>query len=385
MTLVFNRRRKAPQTHVLIIGVGGYRHLMGHPVGPQMKDPYLFGGLGQLTSPPLSAIEMIDVFTEAPDAWRPPLGSVDVLISPHPSNPEPAGAGVKFTNPTGANIKRAFRAWWARCNSETENAAVLYLCGHGIQYDEQYFLASDFGANPLDPWENAIAVDSTIKGLWHNKAQTQCVYVDACREIVPATSEISKVNARPLAPYYPGNQTYNVYDIDIRAVAPSEQAFASPNSTAYFTQALSRALRGGAATEDDTTGDWLVTIEGVAAKFHDIVSELAPHRGETPRPHPGRSTVLYQPPATPMVNLTIGCRPDVANEIADLSYKPNSGKPDNDELVARGERQLAPWTIPVAAGYYTLYAAFDPDCEFNAASRQLLVTPPARRPELQVK
>jgi hypothetical protein len=166
MALVYEKLGDGPRTHVLGIGVGGYRHLDGGP--SPMGDPLLHGGVTQLSSPPLSALALRDrLVATNPDAWRAPLGSVDLLVSPHPEHPWPDGAGVKLEEPTMSNIKIAFDAWKKRCDSDSGNVAILYFCGHGLEKDEQYVLASDFGANENRMWENAIAVDSTIGGLSH--------------------------------------------------------------------------------------------------------------------------------------------------------------------------------------------------------------------------
>ena len=160
-----------------------------------MSDPYAFGGLGQLTSPPRSALELIDLFAGSdPGSWRAPLGTVDALISPHPADPQPR-PGMHFAEPTMANIERAFDAWWDGADRNADNVAILYFCGHGIEGDEQYLLASDFGATEHRPWSNAIAIDSTIKGRWHNRAQTRCVFIDACREVTPVIGSMPRIDA----------------------------------------------------------------------------------------------------------------------------------------------------------------------------------------------
>ena len=382
MALVYQRRLRGPQTHVLIVGVGGYRHLEGHPQGPRMRDPYSYGGLGQLTSPPVSAVEMIHTFRDAdPDSWRAPLGTVDALISPHHRNPYPDGPGVSFTNPTAANLKRAYDAWWRRCNQHSDNVAILYLCGHGIQGDEQYFLASDFGASERRRWDNAIAVDSTIKGLWHNRAETQCVFVDACREIVPASKTIVPIRGTTLDQFTEGDPTYYKYPLVLKAVAASERAFAREGSTAYFTRAVSKALSGAAAVEDDATGEWAVTTAGIAAKIHDILTEVSPERTHTAEPTQGTSTSLRNLREPPLVILRVDCDPSAAHALAALSCDSTI---DPSVHFERSGRDAQTWELPLPAGYYTLAARFQATSEYQNASRPVLASPPHRHPKLKV-
>jgi hypothetical protein len=381
MTLVFNSRRPGPQTHVLIIGVGGYRHLAGHPAGLRMRDPYAFGGLGQLTSPPRSALELIDLFAGSdPGSWQAPLGTVDALISPHPADPQPR-PGMRFAVPTMANIERAFDAWWRRCDRNPGNVAILYFCGHGIEGDEQYLLASDFGANEQRPWSNAIAIDSTIKGLWHNRAQTQCVFIDACREVTPAIGSTPRIDAPALAVYDRDRERHNVYDLVLKAVATTERAFASPSTAAYFTKALRRALEGAAAEEDDVSGEWLVTTASIAAKIHDILAEEAPHRPPNPQPQPGRPVMLRRPPGPPVVKVLVDCDPAAANNVASMSCQSSD---DPGLKFERGDPEPTTWEVPVPAGYYTLTACFEPESGYREARRSLLASPPTRRPKLRV-
>lgn len=347
-----------------------------------MRDPYAYGGLGQLTSPPVSAIEMIELFRDStPDQWIAPLGTIDALISPHPDDPHVGAAGDGFTEPTMANLRRAFRSWWDRCNRDHGNVAILYLCGHGIEADEQYFLASDFGADELSPWQNAVAVDSTIKGLWHNQAATQCVFVDACREVVPAAKEALRIDAPALAHYSRDRTTHVAHPLELKAVAPTERAFASLNSVAYFTKALKLALAGGAA-EEDAAGEWVVTTSSIAHHFYDIFAEVAPHRSESPSPRPGRPTVLYRPPTPPSVTVEVRCNPAEALDEAHLSCRPDG---TSDAVFTREPPEGTAWELKVPAGYYRVMATFDQGSRYRDDDQPLLASPPRRGRELTVR
>jgi hypothetical protein len=387
VALVYNARRSGPQTHVLAIGVGGYRHLPGYrnlpgsarrrPMRP-MRDPLLYGNLGQLSSPPVSALAVRDrILATDPCAWQVPLGTFDLLIAPHPDNPWPAGDGVTFSEPTLRNIEGAFGRWYDRCDSPG-NVAIFYFCGHGMEADEQYVLASDFGADDRSPWHNAIAIDSTIKGLWHCKAETQCVFIDACRRVTPATQSTPHIDARALATYSDANPTYVQYRLEGKPGARDEQAFSKPGEVSYFTEALLQAVLGAAAEEEDRTGAWVVTTGSVASKFYDVWKGVAPNRAETPSLIPSRPAILYRPPDPPAVRLAVGCDPFVALGSAHLSYRHQT------EPMA-GERGPAPevWKVGVKAGYYHVAARFA-DPPYHNDEKWVLAGPPRCSRDLKV-
>lgn len=377
MTLVYNARRSGPQTHVLAIGVGGYRHLPGYRNSPSsrqrtMRDPLLYGNPKQLSSPPVSVLAVRDrVLATDPGAWRAPLGTFELLIAPHPDNPWPAGNGVKFTEPTWRNIKQAFDRWYRRCDSPG-NVAIFYFCGHGLEGDEQYVLASDFGGDDLSPWHNAIAIDSTIKGLWHCKAETQCVFIDACRGVTAATQSTPRIDARALATYSDDNPTYVKYPLEIKAVARTEQAFGKLGEVSYFTEVLLQALLGAAAEEEDGTGAWVVTTGSVASNFYDVLEQVAPNRAGTPSPRAGRPAILYRPPIPPVVRLAVGCEPVAALGSARLSYR-HQTKPKKADK--RGPASEV-WNVDVEAGYYYVAASFDQRDLYHDGEESVLARPP---------
>ena len=287
----------------------------------------------------------------------------------------------KHPERTRGNIQQAFREWWKHCDTHADIIAIFYFCGHGLEADEQYVLASDFGADEeFLPWQNVIAIDTTIKGLWRNKAQTQCVFVDACREVTEAGRSTPKISGSGLKTYVQGNGPRPRHTLEIRAVAAEERAFARPESTSYFTAALVAALEGAAAEEDPQTGEWVVSTTSMTARFFDVLAEVAPHRTETPQPLPGWPTVLYRPPKPPTVNVTVDCDPRDALRIARLSCMAMEG----DAKFERAEPEPSPWTQLVPAGYYRVVAKFGPGAEFANRQETLLASPPRRGRMLRV-
>jgi hypothetical protein len=247
-----------------------------------------------------------------------------------------------------------------------------------MEGDEQYVLASDFGADDLSPWHNAIAIDSTIKGLWHCRAETRCVFVDACRGVTAASQSSPRIDARALVTYSEARTTYVKYPLEVKAVARTQQAFGRPNEVSYFTKAVLHALLGAAAEEEDATGDWVVTTGSIASKFHDVLEDIAPNRAGDPSPKAGRPTILYYPPDPPPVKLAVGCEPHEALELASLSWRHHT-KPLHDK------RGRAPeiWKVEVEAGYYSVAARFD-DPRYRDGEETVLAAPPRRSRNLKV-
>ena len=196
--LFFSTGKPGPGLHALVIGVGAYAHLEGGS-GTEIEDPLRYGNLGQLTSPPRSALAFANWLRESNhDRWKAPLATIELLISPAPSDPDPAGSSLIFPDATIDGILAAFDAWTQRCGSDANNVAVFYFCGHGLQSEEQILLASDFGRYS-NHFRGAFAFDSTREAFLQRLPKTQCFFVDACREVtVGVVENLGGATAQPL-------------------------------------------------------------------------------------------------------------------------------------------------------------------------------------------
>lgn len=151
MTTVFisgNRTNvNSAGTHVLIVGVGEYPCLLGGDSVRLLDKPM---GLGQLSSPPLSAVALADWFigrqTLGPEVDEPvgfhnpnaPLASVEMLVSPGLSYQCRDCTNVAVEPTTRDNIDCSYGAWVERAKSHAGNIAVFYFCGHGIAGSSDY-------------------------------------------------------------------------------------------------------------------------------------------------------------------------------------------------------------------------------------------------------
>lgn len=180
--------RRAAETHVFIVGVGEYPCLVGGK-GTLLEDTM---GLGQLSSPPVSAAALASWFLgrqghsgaavgfNNPDA---PLATVEMLLSPAQSYAGPGLAEVPVAAATHANIVQSFKLWKDRVAAHDGNVAVFYFCGHGVKGVNDYLLPSDFGAlNPNNPWGEAIDIKITAEAMRRLSSGPLYFFIDACRK-----------------------------------------------------------------------------------------------------------------------------------------------------------------------------------------------------------
>jgi Caspase domain len=381
--LFFSLEKPGPGLHALVIGVGGYAHLEGGKAGKdsEIEDPLQYGNLGQLTSPPRSALAFANWLRGSNhDRWKAQLATIDVLISPAPSDPDPAGSGIIFPEPTIDGIRAAFDAWMRRCCSDADNVAVFYFCGHGLQSEEQILLASDFGRFS-NHFTGAFAFDSTREAFLQRLPKTQCFFVDACREItVGVVENLGGATALPLKEPKTYARRRCEHDLTLQSSAPFESAFAPRDDVSYFTTALMNALQGGAASTDEY-GEWVIETYGVTSSIDELLQAVSGRSQPTAKGLGLAPTVLYRLDHAPHARLILQCEPPMAHAKAALSYEPIPPPPG--VRVERKAPSSAAWHEMVTAGYYTVGAAFA-DATFPNVTQTVLVRPPSTPRKLRV-
>lgn len=373
----------APMIHALIVGVGDYTHLIGGSKFRTEPAKYVMG-LKQLTSPQVSAQKLanwlIQKLTTTHQPSR-PLGTVELLLSPV-AYTDAQGNATAVEEGTFDNIKKAFGRWHTRCHRNADNIAVFYFCGHGLEWEKTYLLASDFGASKATPWENAIDFDITRMGfLGDCQARTVCCFVDACREVSVDQIQQLNVAARPLW----DASTLPVGDRDapiFKAARSGEKAHGPANSESYFVGALIRCLEQFGAHWQPTGGTWKVNTNslGLALKQlmrRTIIKGVGPGAcdvgGYSNTPDP---TDLLRLPGVASVMAEITYDPDTALEHAVLSYGPSgSGLPPRRRLPPKAE----PWPLELPAGTYDLAAQFIGSAYPARTVSQQVISPPFTR------
>jgi len=367
MTLIHGTQAHTggPQTHVLIIGVGRYRHLAGG-AGPHN---FILPPLGQLKSPPVSARALADWFTGGEhNNLAAPLGSVELLLS-DASNQQykPPGAGtssVAIENATMSNIERAFNEWEARCNAHAVNIAFFYFCGHGLQKDSPLLLPEDFAQNKNNPWLTAIDFNRTYRGMGQSQAETQYYVIDACRDY--STTMLQDLDL--------GGQTLKHANITalknrtaptLFATARGLPAFGDTGGKSRMTTALIECLTGVGA--EKVSGKWIVSTSSLGESVQKLVNvtnaNLPEHQKQLVDPSVGEyalgNRILHELKSgmTPPVHVSLGCLPDRALPDA-LFYHVRGGS--KIQAAARG-----PWSTIIPAGVYDFGVSFSAG-PFNA-------------------
>lgn len=278
MTTVYQRPdHTGAGTHVFVIGVGNYPYLVGGS-NRLASNPL---GLGQLTSPPVSARTLTDWFlaplTNATAAGfnnnSAPLASLEALISDTaPMTLSSPQGEVQVAPATLNNIQQGFEAWLSRLRSDPGNIGVFYFCGHGVMVADHYLLAEDFGASENRPWENAFDISNTLRAMTREVNGALYFFIDACREI-------SRDIAFTLGADPPALKAVNLKKPVIctsvsliEAAGEGKLAFAAEGSVSRFTQALLTAMSGYCGIGTPGSNRWTVDGEALAAAVRKLLS-----------------------------------------------------------------------------------------------------------------
>jgi hypothetical protein len=373
MSLVFDRIGDCPQTHVLIIGIGGY---------PWLKDGLkwspgqnvFFASMGQLSSAPVSAaafyktvIDLHEGGESKQDQWIRPLGSIELLISDVPGT-HPILPSLEYDGATWENIYEAYRQWKKRCDSHPDNVAIFYFCGHGLEKANQYLLAEDFGKLEGNPWRHAINIDQTRRAFHGCKAETQVFFIDACRLVaLDFLDRDIDIAALDHAEHLGQDCKYNLTQ---KAAAHNESAFGRVNTASIYTSALIKVLRGQAASVADE--EWVIETRDISGRIHELMDMVEPGQGYDQRcTHTSNmTTTLIRFNEPPDVIISLTCDPEEALAVAELSCL----NADSKALQSRPPLPT-PWDVNVKAGIYLVSARFLED-RYRPASKHVTANPP---------
>jgi hypothetical protein len=376
--LVHNEPVAGPATHAIILGVGAYPHLNGGG-GAVTPD---HDGMGQLSSPPISARAFADWLIRSFNHPGKPLSTVALLVS--------AATAERFENPrthracdvepaTSATATTAIKEWKERGDGNAANLMIFYFCGHGItEGTVTALLLADFGADPQNSLEGAIDLYRLRLGLQRCRATEQCFFIDACRTrsatLATAQGYAGKIVVQPgrrdptwerpvLAPVF-----YATFDGD--------KAYGLPGKPSFYSQALIKALEGWGA--DDENGTWRVTTSRLADVLEDAVKRKAQEfdRLQLTNSDAMNKIYLHHLTGSPTVPIYVTSEPPLAS-ISDATL--NYGLSGSALLPAPpAGRSGTDWEIEVSAGIYD-FAAHYPTGETGEA-RNMTVRPPPYRP-----
>ncbi len=363
-----------PGTHVFVVGVGAYPHLKDGvgPINPLHRE------MGQITSPPISAMAMLEWVDRTLNNPQAPLKSIEVLISqPGAANYTDANGLAQQIDPaTWANFEAAVAAWFNRANTDPENVAMFYFCGHGIGDGvNTHLLLGDAGASP-DLLRHALHVDAFRVAMGGCAAQKQIYLIDACRTVDLATVLNPYVPAQSGLP--PGNvlQMFNGWNPVLHSARKGEPAFGTPGEVSDFTKALLQGLTRCAVFQPYGR-DWAVSPQELQKAIAALLDDFS---GKPQCPADGIAGVGFQLhvlPGAPEVVVHVALDQDHANSSAEISYTATG------QTVIRPDK-AHPWRTFMPYGQCSVQASFAPPSTLTAAPVQTFLVPPFQNILLEV-
>jgi hypothetical protein len=368
----------APATHVMAVGVGAYPHLEGGS-GPPAAATW---SLRQLTSPPRSAEAIARWFLERHRNADAPLGSVELLVS-DPAGPmnyagtAPDGGAIAAPVEPAAmpGVEAAVKRWFARAHTDERNVAVFFFCGHGVERgDAAALLTQEFGANALDPMDDAIDFDGFKLGMDRCRARRQLFVLDACRN-TPATllGMIGGLGRSIVAPNLLARVSDAPRDFPVvYATGQYQTAYGRPGQPSLFTQALLQGFEGSAS--DDVTGAWLVSTDRLVSAVSALLDLEARHGAPVQKAFVGGNSsgfVLHRP-GLPRVPVVVCCEPPALTAQARLEIARNGA------IVQSRPPAPDDWVLPLEVDLYDVAATLPAGVRHLA----LTVRPPYREARL---
>jgi hypothetical protein len=350
---VHQRAVDGPATHAIVIGVGDYPHLAG---GQGALSPH-HDGMGQLTSPPVSARRIAHWLIDKLDDPAKPLASVALLLSERRRRPfrNPATRVETAVQPaTIDNVDAALNEWRAAGDESPDNRLLFFFSGHGIaQGPDTALLLADFGARRHNALDGAIDFGEFHLAMDTCAARQQCYFVDACRASSDTLIETLRYKGRP------------IFQADVRQPRPAgpreaptyystlagEDAYGRAKKPSPFTEALLHSLDGAGA--DDSEGDWRVSTtrlkEAIDYEMKRVV-DAGGRRIQVPATNDLTTFFLHHVAGTPKATVFVGCRPEQAAEDADLTCV------SGGRIRARREPAPGEWEVRLPAGTYEFVA-----------------------------
>ena len=358
------------QTHILIIGAGLYPFL---PEGGGDHVATRTLGLRQLTSPPVSASVIADWALTELNNLDAPLGSVELLLSPPVYRPVEKAAlklnknpGTEIATPLAefSEIKLAFGRWFERLNRHEDNIALFYFCGHGVEAADRYLLPSNYGEDNMVPFSEFINFTQTFNKMNRCKAQTQCWFLDCCRDQpseVKSAAATGSVGQSLIGDIAGGTFFRNAPIFHASAVGRS--ATGPPGERSYFVEALTQCFKGtGVSPRSDDTDPYAVSTASLGSALSSVIPWLEKQYVDVSMSYEiGGSTNLPPKkihfPAEPFeVLASILCIPDQAHSIATLNVDDSQGISHLREATSSD-----PWRLRLHSGDCTIKGTFASD------------------------
>lgn len=393
MTVVYDSQNaNNPKTHVLIVGVGWYHELEFHS-GNKWRSK--FPGLqADLSSAVESAKVLADWFIgkcHNPDV---PLGTVELLLTTdqptcYYTPPQPGGLGQLTVDQASIReIQASFAKWFDYCNEDSDNVAVMYFAGHGIECASKLLLASDFLENINSPMAAVVDYDATFNLMARCRARNQFFFIDSCRlpnytiNLAPPNDLMHVLRAMPL-PVPTGRPNLSRNSLQLFATQMGKEASGPAGQPSRFVEALRNHLDelGACKSASSSSADWRVDHEHLGKyvlrsmlRDDKLKQRQLPDR-QAPEVWPQsnfESSVIHRLSGVPIVPVRFGCTPESANQFADFFLTDENGQIQPLQATKHGKE---PFDLPQRPGTYTFEATFQSGSYKKGASRVLVDTP----------
>ncbi|MFC1713682.1 caspase family protein [Candidatus Poribacteria bacterium] len=361
-------------THALIIGVGDYPYLQG---GSADSPTPMHGGMGQLSSPPLSARQIATWLMEDFSNPGKPLATVSMLISeqnPMPFSPPGSQAHIDIRSATLSNVEEAVEEWFRMGNQNEEHLLLFFFCGHGVADGiEQSLLLEDYGESPIKPMSGAIDFMAFHRGMRSCAASQQCYFVDACRTISDVAIDTSYAGD-PIVQDSLERSPGSIWETAVFfSTVVGEAAYGRTNEVTVYTEHLLAALDGTGSDDRAPDGKWRVSTSNLQIALSESMKRHG-YRNQFPVAMYMMDFYIHELAGLPKVPVSIYCEPESANCQATLSY--HKDRRMLDQRAPNPER----WETNILFGAYEFMA------EINSVKtgKSQRIRPPARDVRLEV-
>lgn len=374
MTTFRLKNTEGPGTHVFIIGVGNYPHL---------KDGSgrLSTGhreMGQLTSPPISAMEVlrwIDTTLHNPEA---PLKSIEVLISQAGDAQfiDSEGLSQQIDPASWDNYEDSVQAWKQRADSNPQNIAIFYFCGHGMGDGVNTYLLMEDAGRSAKLLRHATHLGALRLAMGHCKALKQMYLIDACRTVDLASVIDPYDTCQSGLPEPNVLQVFSGENPVLFSARQGEPAFGASGQVSIFTGALLHGLNRCAVFQPHGRS-WAVSPHHLQRAIAALMDDFS---GATHCHADGISGVGFQVhvlTTTPEVIVHVCLNNKAANESAEISYTSDGNRVIRPDF-------SHPWRTFVPGGQCLVEATFDPKVQFTANPLEIFMIPPFQNITLEV-
>lgn len=336
-------------THALVIGTSAYPH---RPLGlPDLP--------GAATSADMFARWLRERYCG--NGRR--LGSLRLLLAPSAEEKDRVSSGPGVLVPDRATVHQAVHEWARDCRTSSDNVAMLYVCGHGVQEtdDGALIFVHDAGSVVDDPLDGAIDIAGIRAGMTGDSSPArQWYFADACRVPSPAL-DVFKEPLRGGIRLDARRGARPAHRPVFFAAEPGTLSWQSEEGS-VFMRALRDCLDLHAIVPlADVNGGWGINAQSLLTALRQRVSQLARLGGAQQSVTVGGSmtdaTLIERDP--PLVPVTLLISPVEAERIAGVGAEIFDG----DTAVRVLPRRLLPVAdVPVVSGVWTLAVTFDPPC-----------------------